>query len=195
MSTSRRKRIKRLQALIASLQKQIADTRKRIARLRHPQRKISGLSKNGAEFIASFEGFSATPYDNDGGANGGNCTIGYGTLIHTGPCVKRDFTEWGHISHERALRMLQDEANNAWRVIEEFVKVPLNQHQADALISFAYNVGVGAFMSSTLLRKINEKAGEKAIRYEFGRWVRAGAGPVPGLVRRREAEADLYFTP
>jgi lysozyme len=103
--------------------------------------------------------------------------------------------EWGEISHDRALDMLRTEADNAWRVIEEFVTVPINQNQADALISFAYNVGVGAFMSSTLLKRINAGGTEQAIRYEFSRWVKASGQTLPGLVRRREAEADLYFTP
>lgn len=185
--------MKRLQRRLRNLQMEIRRVRRQIRKLRAQgqQGRPKGLSTAGAHFIGEFEGFSATPYNDPVG----HCTIGYGTLLHTGNCTRADRKEWGTISHAKAIQLLRTEANNAWRVIDDFVTVPLNQNQADALISFAYNVGVGAFMSSTLLKRINGKDGEKAIRYEFSRWVKADGQTLPGLVRRRRAEADLYFTP
>ena len=183
-----------------ALKKRLGYLRLRIRRVRRQIKKLrikqanarpNGLSRKGAEFIAEFEGFYSRPYNDPVG----HCTIGYGTLLHTGNCTRADMKEWGEISHDKALDMLRTEADNAWRVIEEFVTVPINQNQADALISFAYNVGVGAFMSSTLLKRINSGGTEHAIRYEFSRWTKASGQTLPGLVRRREAEADLYFTP
>lgn len=182
-----RRRLKRLLVRVKVIRRKIRAEKAKKA-------KPTGLSKNGAEFIAEFEGFSPIPYSNDG-APGGNCTIGYGTLIHLGPCRKQDFKDWGTITHERGLELLQDECQTAWHVVEEFVTVPLTQNMADALISFSYNCGSGAFMSSTLLRVINAGGSEQQIRHEFSRWVKAGGQTLPGLVRRRKAEADLYFTP
>ena len=183
----------RLKHRLRYLREQIRRIKRRIrkARLQAAANRPAGLSRKGAEFIAEFEGFFPEPYNDPAG----HCTIGYGTLLHTGNCTRADRKEWGAISEAKAIEMLRTEANNAWRVIEEFVTVPLNQNKADALISFAYNVGVGAFMSSTLLKRINEQAAPSQIRYEFGRWVKAGGQTLPGLVRRRAAEADLYFTP
>jgi GH24 family phage-related lysozyme (muramidase) len=181
-----RKRLRYLRDQIRRVKRRI-----RKARIQAAAARPSGLSKNGAHFIAEFEGFFAEPYNDPAG----HCTIGYGTLLHTGNCTRADRKEWGTITEAKAIDMLRTEADNAWRVIEELVTVPLNQNKADALISFAYNVGVGAFMSSTLLKRINEKAAPSQIRYEFGRWVKAGGQTLPGLVRRRAAEADLYFTP
>jgi lysozyme len=185
---------------VNALKKRLRYLRLRIRRVRRQIKKLrikqtnarpNGLSKKGAEFIAEFEGFMAECGEDPAG----HCQIGFGTLIHLGACTRADRKEWGTISHDKALDMLRTEADNAWRVIEEFVTVPINQNQADALISFAYNVGVGAFMSSTLLKRINAGGTEHAIRYEFSRWVKASGQTLPGLVRRREAEADLYFTP
>lgn len=184
-------RLARLQRRLRRLTRQIRRVRNEIRAEKAKAPRPRGLSRQGAEFIGEFEGFYAEPYNDPAG----HCTIGYGTLLHTGNCTRHDRKEWGSISQDYALKLLRHEADNAWRVIEELVTVPLNQNKADALISFAYNVGVGAFMSSTLLKQINAKAGEKAIRYEFSRWVKAGGQTLPGLVRRRRAEADLYFTP
>lgn len=71
------------------------------------------------------------------------------------------------------------------------VKVPVAPHERAALISFAYNVGLGAFSRSTLLRKLN--AGDKAgAAKEFARWNRANGKVMAGLTRRRAAEAALF---
>ena len=63
--------------------------------------------------------------------------------------------------------------------------------QFDALVSFVFNVGAGAFGGSTLLRRLNQ--GEyKAVPAELMRWVNSGGRPLPGLVRRRQAEGVLF---
>ena len=64
----------------------------------------------------------------------------------------------------------------------------------DALVSFAYNLGAGNFRKSTLLRKVRANPDNPSIRDEFGRWIYGGGRVLPGLVARREAEADLYFS-
>ena len=64
-----------------------------------------------------------------------------------------------------------------------------------ALVSFAYNLGQNALKNSTLLKKVNANPNDPAIRAEFNKWVNAGGKKLAGLVARRKAEADLYFTP
>lgn len=70
----------------------------------------------------------------------------------------------------------------------------LNQCQFDALVSFCYNVGTGAFIKSTLLKKAKANAADPSIVDEFNKWVRGGGKVLPGLVTRRREEAKLYFS-
>jgi hypothetical protein len=75
--------------------------------------------------------------------------------------------------------------------VDNLVKVPLKQNQFDALVSFAFNVGLGALGKSTLLKKLN--AGQyDAVPAELMKWTKAGGKELPGLVRRRRAEAALW---
>jgi lysozyme len=70
----------------------------------------------------------------------------------------------------------------------------LNQCQFDALVSFTYNVGTGAFIKSTLLKKAKVNAADPSIVDEFQKWVRGGGKVLSGLVTRRREEANLYFS-
>ena len=70
----------------------------------------------------------------------------------------------------------------------------LNQCQFDALVSFTYNVGTGAFIKSTLLKKAKVNPADPSILDEFQKWVRGGGRVLPGLVTRRREEANLYFS-
>jgi len=77
------------------------------------------------------------------------------------------------------------------KAVNDLVTVPLNQDEFDALVSFTFNVGAGNLKSSTLLRKLN--AGDFAgAAQEFPRWNKAGGEVLPGLVKRRAAEALLF---
>ena len=146
------------------------------------------LSQPGARFIARFEGFSARLYNDPAG----HCTIGYGHLVHHGRCNGTEPAEFRRgITRQRALALLASDAAAPARAIDASVDVRLAQHQFDALVSFAFNVGVGAFRESTLLRKLN--AGNyAAVPGELSRWVKAGGQTLPGLVRRRRAEGVLF---
>jgi lysozyme len=77
--------------------------------------------------------------------------------------------------------------------VDSFCRDDINQNQFDALVSFAYNLGVGNLKSSTLLKKVNANPSDPTIRDEFMKWVNGGGKKLPGLVKRRQAEADLYF--
>ena len=139
-------------------------------------------SKRGIDLLKAHEGLRLTAYN----CSAGVLTIGYG---HTGP----DVTAGKTITQAAAEQLLT--ADLRWA--EEAVNAALpgiNQNQFDALVSFVYNVGAGAFKSSTLLRKAKANANDPAIRAEFAKWRNGGGKVLPGLVKRRAAEAELYFS-
>lgn len=135
--------------------------------------------KRGIELIKEFEGFSRNPYLCPAGV----WTIGYGSTKgvkkNTKPITKQD-----------AEKLLINDLTDAERAVRSFVKVPLTQNQFDALVSFTFNLGAGALSRSTLLKMLN--AGDYDLESQFLRWVRAGGKILPGLARRRQAEADLF---
>lgn len=146
------------------------------------------LSKKGAAFIAHFEGFRANLYNDPVG----HCTIGCGHLVHHGPINGSEPQEFKRgITRERALELLQDDASTAADEIARSVKVRLSQPQVDALISFAFNVGNGAFRDSTLLKLLNQ-GDYDSVPAQLNRWTKASGKTLPGLVRRRKAEGQLF---
>ena len=157
---------------------------------RPPTRSPPGRQPAAANLISNFEGFSATPY-NDAQTNG-NCTIGYGTLLHRGPCTAADSAAYPNgVTRQQALTTLQNEANNAAAAIDRDVTVQLTAQQRDALTSFVYNVGTGAFAGSTLLRQLNA-GNTQAAADQLLRWQNQNGHPVQGLLNRRNAER-CYF--
>lgn len=74
------------------------------------------------------------------------------------------------------------------------LKLNLTQNQFDALASFIYNLGFANFKESQLLKKIREGASEAIIRFQFSRWKYSGDEILTGLIKRRAAEADLFFS-
>jgi lysozyme len=146
------------------------------------------LSKKGAAFIAHFEGFRGNLYNDPAG----HATIGCGHLVHHGPINGSEPEEFKRgISRERALELLQQDASSAAGAISRSVQVKLTQSQADALISFAFNVGNGAFNDSTLLELLNQ-GDYGSVPAQLDRWTKAGSTTLPGLVTRRKAEGALF---
>ncbi|MEN8236214.1 MAG: lysozyme [Pseudomonadota bacterium] len=139
------------------------------------------ISPKGLDLIKKFEGFSATTYL----CPAGYPTIGYGHLIKEGECFPDPINE------SQGLELLASDVSQAERAVDRFIDVPLNQSQLDALISFTFNLGGGALQKSTLRRKINLQEHEQ-VPPEFLRWVWAGKRKLPGLIKRRQAEADMY---
>jgi len=149
------------------------------------------VSDNGVALIKKFEGFVPNLYNDPVG----HCTIGYGTLVHKGNCNGSEPEEFkSGVSEQRATELLTEEVNKFAVVINSNVQVALNQNQFDALISFVYNVGEGAFKGSTLLKELN-KGNYTNVPTELRKWVKASGQTLPGLVRRREEEAGLFVTP
>lgn len=119
-------------------------------------------------------------------------TIGWGnTFYEDGSSVKPGDT----ITQERADRLFVILLDQFAAQLRPLVRSDLNDNQFGALLSFAYNAGIGAFRNSTLRRLVNENQNNSAIRQEFAKWSKAGGKVLLGLQRRRQAEADLYFTP
>lgn len=119
-------------------------------------------------------------------------TIGVGnTFYEDGSAVKQGDV----ITQERADRLFIILLDQFAAQVRPLIKQPLNDNQFGALLSFAYNAGVGALQRSTLLRLVNANPNNPLIRQEFAKWNKAGGKVLVGLTRRRTAEADLYFTP
>jgi lysozyme len=135
---------------------------------------------NGLNLITKYEGLRLQAYK----CSADILTIGYG---HTAGVSANDV-----ITEEDALFFLRQDVAETERAVSQYVHVLLTQNQFDALVSFAFNVGVGNFRTSTLLKKLNAGDDDGAIR-EFGRWIHAGGKTLPGLVRRREAERALFL--
>lgn len=113
-------------------------------------------------------------------------TIGYG---HT-EGVKAGMT----ITQQQADAMFDEEIEKFEKQVRPLVAdVVLNQNQYDALVSLAYNIGVGALKKSTLLKKVIANPNDPSIRTAFMQWVRGGGKVLPGLQKRREMEAEHYF--
>ena len=163
-----------------------------MARKRSGPTKVTGgtleLSDSGARLIAGFEGFRSKLY-NDAADH---CTIGYGHLVHRGPIDGSESAEFKKgITRARGLELLREDADAAAGAVNGRVKVPLSQQQFDALVSFVFNVGSGAFAESTLLRLLN-KGDYDAVPEQLDRWVKADGKTLEGLVRRRKAEGALF---
>ena len=114
-------------------------------------------------------------------------TIGYG---HTGSEIVKGLV----ITKEQAEKYFNNDILIHENNVSRLVKVPLNQNQFDALVSFEYNVGYGNFSSSTLLKLLNQKKYTLAAE-QFGRWVYANKKVLPGLVKRRKYERDFFVQP
>jgi lysozyme len=130
--------------------------------------------------IRQFEGCRLESYRDSGGV----LTVGFG---HTGPDVREGET----ITPEQAEQLLEADALKAGTAVCRLAH-STTQNQFDALTDFVFNLGAGALAGSTLLQKHNhgDFAGAAA---EFGKWVFCRGTVLPGLVRRRAAEAHLYL--
>lgn len=147
------------------------------------------ISNNGILLIKKFEGFVAKAYKDPGSSNGLPITIGYGsTMYKDGSKIKLGDV----ISEPDATELLKWEVDNKTAVLNSY-GLKLTQNQFDSLCSFIYNLGIGAFAKSTLLKKIKQNPADPSIRAEFMRWVNNDGKVMKGLVTRRTAEADNYF--
>ena len=136
----------------------------------------------GVNLIKSFEGLSLTAYTCPAGV----LTVGYG---HTGP----DVTPGKKVTEQQAEALLKKDLIWAEDAVTTLVKIPLNQNQFDALVSFTYNSGKGALELSSLLRRLNNKEDPcGVVKDELPKWCHGDGAVLPGLVRRRAAEVEMF---
>ena len=129
--------------------------------------------------ITEFEGFSNTAYRCPAGK--WTCGIGHTSgVTATTTCTRKEAEQW-----------LKEDLAPVEAYVNTIEQVR-TQGQYDALVDFAYNLGLGNLKSSTLLRKIKEGAPTGDIQEQFRRWVYAGGKVLKGLVRRREWEARRW---
>jgi lysozyme len=140
-------------------------------------------SEKGLGLIKHFEGLRLKSYLCPGRIR----TVGYGTTRIDGHPVLEGLT----ITKAQAEEYLANDVVQFEDIIKVLVRIPLNQNQFDALVSFTYNLGGSALESSTLLRKLNRKEYTLAAN-EFLKWIRAGGKELPGLIARRAAEKELF---
>ena len=140
------------------------------------------ISEVGLSLIKKFESCHLTAYKCPAGV----WTVGWG---HT-----RTATKNSSVTYREATELLSQDVQFVEIAINR-LELFLNQNQFDALVSFVFNVGTGNFANSTLLKKALQNPDDPGIRDEFTRWVFAKGQRLPGLERRRQAEAELYFTP
>ena len=136
------------------------------------------------DIVKQFEGCKLKAYKCPAGV----WTVGWGS---TGPDVTENTTWTQQQADDRLERDLGRFLNGVVRTSPNLMAHP---NRLAAVTSFAYNVGIGAYQKSTMRKKIDAEdwAGAQA---EFSRWTRAGGRELPGLVRRRQAEAQLFATP
>ena len=160
-----------------------------------PTRPACVVSSQGIAFIKGRTPFRATAYDELG-----HCAIGYGTALHHGACDGRaDERRYaGGISEDAAVQLLLDRVRHCEDMLNEAVRVSLNQNQTDALASFVCGLGHKRFRESTLLRLLNE-GNYVAVPVELRKWTKARRDgalvDLPELVERRNAEAELFMKP
>lgn len=156
------------------------------------------LSNKGLNLIKEFEGYAKKLADGSAKAYKdpvGIWTIGWGSIRNLDE--NRAVQDGDITTQATAERWLQKEVGQTAEIVEKLCTVPIKQGMFDALVSFGYNVGTGGggLRTSTLLKKLNAKDYEGAAR-EFGRWIHGEVNgeqiELPGLVRRRKAEADLF---
>jgi lysozyme len=138
------------------------------------------LGDKGIKLIQSFETLALTAYPDQGGI----WTIGWGhTPSFQGQtCTLDQADDW-----------FLDDTRAACQAISRHVDVALSQNQFDALVSFTFNVGIGAFAGSTLLKLVNRGIWDQAAA-EFAKWDHVDGKPSAGLDKRRAAERDLFLS-
>ncbi len=141
-------------------------------------------SDRGIALIKEFESLRLAPYHDAAGYP----TVGYGHLLSMDKWA--DLKQWPAITEEKADALLRSDTVNSERAVERFISAPLTQGQFDALVSFTFNLGVGALQASTLRRVLNLRDYPEVPK-QLRRWVYADGRRLRGLVRRREAEILL----
>lgn len=142
------------------------------------------LSQACIDLVKRWEGYRDEAYDDGGGV----WTIGYGTIRYpNGKSVQKGDT----CSQDEAEQWLHDELLDSEDAVNNLVDVDLTQYQFDALVSFVYNCGQGAFRSSTM-RKLLNSSDYNGAALQFPRWCKDNGQVVQGLLNRRKDEQRMF---
>ena len=145
------------------------------------------INSKGIQLIKTFEGCLLNAYLDSVKI----ATIGYGaTYYQNGSKVKIG----DKITQEQANELLVFHLAVFADGVDDLIDSEINENQFAALVSFAFNLGLGNLKKSTLLKKVNANPNDKSIALEFMKWNKAGGKVLSGLTRRRKSESDLYFT-
>ena len=123
----------------------------------------------------------------------GNCTVGIGHLLHSGACTEEDKANHTNefpngMKKNDALKLFEKDLSEVESQVKSVIKVPITQNQYDALVSFVYNEGINVFISSKLLKDVNEfNHDPKTIEDDFLQYTRND-----WLTDRRIAEANMF---
>ena len=146
------------------------------------------LDSKGYSLIKEFEGFSDRPYK----CSANIPTIGYGNTFY--PDGKRVSMLDKQITKEYADEIFKYVVDNFAFKVSKLIKSKVTQNQFNALVSFAYNVGIGNLEKSTLLKLVNINPNDAMIAKQFLRWNKAKGKELKGLTNRRIKESALYYT-
>jgi lysozyme len=142
------------------------------------------VSKEGFDLIKRFEGWRDTAYRDSVGV----LTIGYGHTSAAGlPVVSAGMK----ISKEEGQAILERDVNTFSEGVKKLITVNLSDNQFSAIVSFAYNVGLGNLKKSSVLKYINSSLYD-LVPVSLSLWNKAGGNVLPGLTRRRAAEGELF---
>ena len=137
------------------------------------------------ELIKESEGFFSNPYT----CPAGKATIGFGSCFYDDgtPVTLED----DPINEDEAVALLHSTLIQYEEAVDRLVQSELTQGQFDAIVDFTYNVGITAFKNSTMLKLLNKGDYEGAAG-EFPKWVKGGGRTLPGLVKRRKREMEMF---
>ncbi len=143
------------------------------------------ISQNGVDSLESLEGYSAEPYE----CASKKWTVGYGHRLYSKEARQ---SAWDMpCSLEDAKAILREDLEFFVKGVNKYVKRELTQNQFDAIVSLVYNIGLGAFKKSTLLKRINSGNFE-GVPSQMRRWNKSDGRILKGLKRRRETEIKLW---
>ena len=164
------------------------------------------INPEGLDLIKEFEGFASRKFKS--GPNKGQLVPGGGVTAYFDPIgvptigfgnidsVNGSDVDVKVITLAQAEALLRKDLATAEDAVANLITVPLNNNEFAALVSFTFNLGAGALKRSTLRKRLNLNSDSRvSIADEFKIWVMAGGVSLPGLVRRRKAERDLFLTP
>ena len=158
---------------------------------------IRSIAREGLELVSRFEGDALKPFPDAMGI----MAIGYGHTLSEAEKSKGYISIGGRkvdykkgLTSQEAMDLLDQDLEPVRQAVDDMVEVPINRNQRDALVSFAYNVGIDILKESNLLRELNS-SNYDAVPNELMKWCRVGDTELPGLLARRREEAELWCKP